>query len=156
MSTKRLELDAARVVLGLLLSTDLPNAAARALEDGCDSTSLRILAGLTATEVEDARRIFDRALVELSVPKPTKRDAVMRLAQETAKLILIGTTEPFEGAKEIWDLSLHLSPENLSEFDTFVYAASEWEDRPDDRQIFEHGIVAAAADLVRHPRKRFT
>ena len=43
------------------------------------------------------------------------------------------------------------SPRPLPELDTFVYAASEWDDRPEDQQTFEKGILAAASDLVRGP-----
>jgi hypothetical protein len=40
------------------------------------------------------------------------------------------------------------SREHLPELDTFIYAASEWEDRPEDQKNFAAGIVAAAHDLL--------
>jgi len=92
--------------------------------------------------------MFDRVLSELNVAVPSRREAVMRLARKIAKGILVGTTGAYLGAKQIWDLTLRASDEDLPELDSFVYAASEWEDRPEDRVAFEEGIVAAARDLV--------
>lgn len=148
MNTERLEVAASKVALGLLLSENLADVAVLALEDGCDSPSLRILAGLTAAEADEARAMFDRALAELHGAVPSKRDAVRHLAREIAKEILSGTMGPHDGAKQIWELSLRIPDENLPELDSFVYAASEWEDRPEDRHVFEEGIAAAARELV--------
>lgn len=148
MSGEGLRFVAAEVVIGLLLSEDLSEAAALVLGDDYDSPALRMLAGLTVAEPDEARALFDRALVEFDVPIPTKGEAVMRLARRTAERIIDGTATPYEGAKQIWELSLRLQEEHLSELDSFVYAASEWEDRPEDRRVFEDGIVAAARELV--------
>jgi dihydrodipicolinate reductase len=87
-------------------------------------------------------------LSELNVAVPSKRNAVMLLARETAKGIVSGTTGVYLGAKQIWDLTLRASNEALPELDSFVYAASEWEDRAEDRATFEEGIIAAARELV--------
>ncbi len=100
-------------------------------------------------EADEARALFDRALAELDVPIPTNGEAVMRLARGTAERIINGIATPYEGVKQIWELSLRLQEEHLSDLDSFVYAASEWEDRPEDRRVFEDGIVAAARELVR-------
>ena len=148
MNIQRLEVAASKVALGLLLSENLADVALLALEDGCDSPSLRILAGLTAIEADEARAMFDRALAELHSAVPSKRDAARCLARETAKEILSGTVAPYEGAKQIWELSLRIPDEHLPELDSFVYAASEWDDRPEDRHIFEEGVAAAARELV--------
>jgi len=148
MSTEGLKLSASRAALGLLRSDDLARVAVQALEEGCDSPSLRVLTAMNAGEAEEARRMFDRVLSELNIAMPNKRDAVMNLARETAKGILAGTTSAYLGAKQIWELTLRASDEHLPELDSLVYAASEWEDRPEDRGAFEEGIVTAARDLV--------
>ncbi|MEM7051982.1 MAG: hypothetical protein AAF604_20105 [Acidobacteriota bacterium] len=148
MNTNGLKVAASRAVLGLLQSDELIRVGVQALVSGCDSPSLRILAGLNATEIEEARGMFKRALSELRVAVPGKRDAVMHLARETAKGILSGTTGVYLGAKQIWDLTHRASDEEFPELDSFVYAASEWEDRPEARHDFEEGIVAAAREFV--------
>ena len=149
MNTSRLELAASSVLLGRLHSDDLAGVAVEALQDGCDSPSLRILAGLTAAEVDEARVLFERALFEMNIIVPSKRNAVMRLALEIAKEILAGRTDAYVGAKKIWDLTLCAPNEDLRELDSFVYAASEWQDRPEAGEILGEGITAAARDLVR-------
>lgn len=148
MNSKALDLAASKAVLGLLPSDDLSQVAVEALEHGCDSPSLRILSGLHAGEPEEARTLFKQALSELNVSVPNKRDAVRRLAQEIATEILGGMVTAYVGAKQIWDLTLRVPDVEFPELDAFVYAASEWEDRPEDRPSFEDGIVAAARELV--------
>ncbi|KAA3611947.1 MAG: hypothetical protein DWQ01_07645 [Planctomycetota bacterium] len=148
MNAKWMDLIVSKAALGFFLSDDLPKIGVQALEHGWDSPSLRILAGLYQSEAEEAKRMFTRALSELGITIPTKRNAALNLAKETAKNILAGMTEAYPGAKEIWNLTLSALDEDLHELDPFVYAASEWEDRPEDRPFFEKAIVSAAKDLV--------
>jgi hypothetical protein len=122
--------------------------AATALADGCDSPSLRVLAGLADADLEEVSSLFERALVELELPLPTAPEAAMGLARDIATKVLDGATTPYGGAKQIWELSLRIPDEHLPQLDTFIYAASEWEDRPEDRNIFAEGIVVAARELV--------
>ena len=63
--------------------------------------------------------------------------------------MLAGLKSPIVAARRIWDLSLQL-PDGvrIPELDPFIYVASEWDDRPDDRSDFELGIVESARDLL--------
>lgn len=142
-----LQLAVSKMVLDLISPEELIRAGVDALKDGLDSKSLRILAGLNETEIDEAGTMFDRTLVELNIHKPSKRDAVLQLARENAKEILNGKITPYEGAKRISELSLCID-DHLPELDTYVYGASEWEDRPEDRHIFEEGIIMAAKELL--------
>jgi hypothetical protein len=139
-------------VLGMLPSSAVPGIAADALEDGLDSYALRILAGLDQSEaVSDAPQWFDRALGELGWPPLSFADALLRYARWMCWQILRNTIEPYEGAKLIWRAMLQSRTTNIIELHPFVYAASEWESRPDDRRFFEEAICAAAAHfLERH------
>ena len=148
MKTKNLELVAAQLALGLVLPEELPRVAVDALEAGCDSPSLRVLAGLTMTEIGEARQLFDRVLGELQLRNASRQQAVVQLAKERAREILSGERSPYQGAKEIWQLSLRLHEVHLPELDSFIYYASEWENRPEDRYVFEAGIVDAARELL--------
>jgi hypothetical protein len=149
MNTVRLSLAASKRVLGLLLPEDLPLAAMEALEDGCDSPALRILAGLTRSEVDEAGSLFVQSLVEAGLTMPTRRVAALDVAREVARNILSGSTSPRDGSESISRMASQLSPrEHLPQLDTFLYADSEWDDRPHDRELFEKGIVAAARDLA--------
>jgi hypothetical protein len=146
--TRDMEIAACELALDLGNPSDLPRIACDALGHGDDSYSLRLLAGLTDTELDEAQPLFERALAELNLPVPSQRDAVICLAKEISKEILSGATPPAEGARRIWDLSLRASGEPIADLDTFVYGASEWDARPDARHHFEKGILAAARKLL--------
>ena len=103
---------------------------------------------MTQAEVDEAGPLVDRALAEVGAPGRTQRAAVLRLAREVAKAISADAMRPYDGAKQIWELTLRVPAEHFPDLDPFVYAASEWEDRPEDRPLFDQGIRAAAAELA--------
>ena len=150
MNTHALEVAASWWALGLLFAEDLIGVAQQALGEGCDSPSLQALAALYTDQVDEARGLFEEALIELGVPQPSTRDAVMRLAREVAKDIMSNAISPETGAKRVASL-VRAAPDSVAnyvELHTFLYAASEWEDRPEDRHVFEAGVVAAAKMIV--------
>ena len=136
---------AARMVLGLAGPEELADAGDAALEDGLDSPAL---IALTGADTGEARALFEQALTELEVPKPSTREAILRLAHDAAAEIVGGTMAPYSGAKQIWDLTLRAPSVRIPELDPFIYAASEWEERPEDRVHFEQGIVSEARVLL--------
>ena len=126
--------------------------ATNALLEGIDSPSIRMLAGMTGADSEEVRAVFSAALRELGIESPTPREAAMLVATEIALRITKGIVSPYDGAKEIWRISVGMHPEQLPELDAFIYAASEWEDRPKHREVFSAGIVSAAHNLVEAER----
>jgi hypothetical protein len=143
-----LQLTAAKVALGQASPNDLAAAAEAALADGVDSSALRVLAGLAGADLDEARLWFDRAAAELGIRVPSPHDSVLSLAREAAAEIIRGVVAPYPGAKYIWTLVRRVPTEHISELDPFIYAASEWEDRPDDRAFFDEGIVREAQTLL--------
>lgn len=77
-----------------------------------------------------------------------ERAALMGAAVDICRAILDGSTTPYDGAHKIWRASLRVG-ERPPALDTFVYAASEWDERPEDANIFAEGVMAAAKDIVR-------
>jgi hypothetical protein len=138
---------AARETLGLAAAEGLIAEAVELLSNGWDSRSLVLLAGLLRSEAAEAPALFDRALSELGLERPRGEAAVMLLARECAAQICSGATSPYEGARRIWMLSRRAEAQ-LPALDPFVYAASEWEDRPEDRAYFETAIKGEARDLL--------
>jgi hypothetical protein len=143
-----LDVVAAEVHLGLIDEEDLPAVAFNVLGEGLDSPALVSLASLGSSDATNARLLFDRAMEELDVPIRNLRDAVMRMARKVATEIIGGTVAPYAGAKRIWDLSTRLSIDQIPELHPFIYAADEWEARPEDRTFFEDVIVSEASSLV--------
>jgi hypothetical protein len=138
----------ARVRLGLVPPEELPAVAVQAMERGCDSQPLRLLAGMRAPLPDEARRTFEDALRASEVVLPSPEDAVFCLARALAADILEGRLSPLDGATKIWRLTQLLPGAAPLELHTFIYAASEWPDRPEDGNVFAEGIVAGARDLV--------
>jgi|SRR5579859_455723 len=147
--TVNLQLVAAQYLLDYVDTDALASAATEALLDGIDSPSIRRLAGMKGADPTEAQAVFSAALGELQIQSPTAREAAMLVATDLALRITQGKILPYDGAKQIWRIHTGFSEEHLQELDPFVYAASEWEVRPDDRDYFAAAIVAAAGQLVR-------
>jgi len=135
----------ARWVLGLIPADDLPDIAVKALSAGVESKSLIELAGLSGNDTDEARKLFEQALNELGCESMGKIDALRNYARIVSTSMLNLELTPLEGAKRIWQASRHSSLTDFHDLDTFIYAASELEDRPQDRALFEKAILEEAA-----------
>jgi hypothetical protein len=94
----------AKYVTGNLPPDNLPKLAVTAMEEGIDSPSLHILAGLE--KAEDSltfERYFFLALKELAIQLPDKRQAALIYALAIAEEIISGKKELIAGIAEIDD-----------------------------------------------------
>jgi hypothetical protein len=148
MSVDRLSETAAKGVLGLATARDIVETATLALATGHDSESLRNILALPDSTTDEAWALFRQALQELGLVLPARREAVLTLATDIAHAILAGEVSAYDGAKQIWEFATQVSDEPIGGLDPFIYAGSEWEERPDDRDFFDGAIVDAARDLV--------
>jgi hypothetical protein len=148
MPGKSLRLLAAKALLDFVGTEGMQAEATNLLVRGMDSPSIRHLAGMSTADNDEVRAVFRTVLRELGIDSPSPREAVILVATEVASRITTGVMSPYDGAKEIWNIAVRLPLEHFPEFDAFVYAASEWEERPEDEMVFAEGIVAAARDLV--------
>lgn len=135
----------AQWVLGFIPTNQLPEIAADALSAGIESKSLVELAGLNGMETDDARKAFERALNELGYKSMEKADALRNYATTVSISMVESSLAPLEGAKRIWRATLAANLTNFHDLDTFIYAASELEDRPQDKGLFEKAILEEAA-----------
>ncbi len=138
-----LDIAEALFVLNLLSNDKLPEVAVAALVDGIDNRPLRILAGLSSVELQTAREFFTQALELLGRGKLSKEEAARRYTRFVARQILSGELSPYEGARRIWGASTKVDTE-FHDVDPFIYAASEYEDRPEDREFFTKEILLEA------------
>lgn len=134
----------ARWALGLIRSDDLPAIAADALSNGFDSKSLVELAALSQTDANEARKLFERAMIELGHEVMSKGAALKIYARVTSTSILASELTPLEGAKRIWRATVDAGVKGFHDLDPFIYAASEMEDRPGDKAFFERAIIEEA------------
>ncbi|MFH0727106.1 MAG: hypothetical protein V2B19_12300 [Pseudomonadota bacterium] len=131
-------------ILDLLAIDHLPEVALDALEVGLDTPALRMLAGLVSNEVEDAPQIFTQALKELGLPMLSRRDAACIYAISVSKQILNGELSPQDGADKLWEASIRVNNPDFHELDTFIYADSELQSRPEDQDFFSREILKEA------------
>ena len=147
----RLKIAHALWVLRLLPPKTLPDVATSALEEGFDSPSLRRLA--VADDDDDRAALFNAVTAELGLRPMTPDDAVGEYALWVCKQISRGELAPYEGAKAIWDATLQLDTSPPKTLHPFIYAASEWQDRPPDRPFFEDAVRTHALQLVREAER---
>jgi hypothetical protein len=133
----------ARWVLGLVSGEDLPTIATTLLSQGIESKALVELAGLSRTEA-GAPGLFERALDELGCIAMEPTEALKHYAKAVSASILACETSPLDGAKRIWRATLYVGAHGFHDLDPFVYAASEAESRPQDRELFERAIIDEA------------
>lgn len=131
-------------VLGVIQPTQLPEAAARALEEGLDSPSLRSLAGLEDWDSGRGALLLERAMAELGLRAPDQGEAARRLARQISRRIIDGDLEALKGARTLAEISRAVESPGFHDLDVFVYADSEAEDRPEDRQLFVERILSEA------------
>lgn len=82
--------------------TQLPAIALQALEEGIDSPSLRILAGLTSDEYASViQGYFNDTIRELDIVLPTQREAAIEVALAIAEEIFNNTRELSKGVQDI-------------------------------------------------------
>ena len=148
-----LELAALRLAIGEQPSEQLPMLAAEALARGLDSPSLREVAGISSTEVREARDLFVVALTELGIDVPNVDDALWRLVRHIATQIVDGRVASYDGASWIWHHAYH-RVEREGDLRVFVGLASEWDDHPNARSNYERQIIEEAGALLAHPEPR--
>lgn len=142
-----LRLTAARLALDEQPTEELPAVATDALLRGLDSPSLREAAGVSTSDVREARDLFEAALAELGIEMPDEQGALWLLVCDTLQRVVEGSLQPLAGAQWIWG---HAYWRTTLEGDlrVFVGLASEAEDHPAALAEVEVGIREAAAEVL--------
>jgi hypothetical protein len=92
----------AKYITGNLSDSQLPDLALQGMQEGLESESLIILAGLSGDENKFVIiEYFKKALAELKLKLPEKRDAALLYANGLIEDILNGKREIIEGINEI-------------------------------------------------------
>jgi hypothetical protein len=101
------ERDIDRLILGIITVSEFPEIALKALEEGFDTESLTILAGLTPDE--EYSRInyyFNQTVRELSLSIPDKRQAAINYARTLIEEMNQGKRNVFKGTEEFINICL--------------------------------------------------
>ena len=138
-----LELAALRLATGLQVPEELPSIAADALVGGFDSPMLRVAAGASTRDPDEARDTFTAALAELGIEIPGLEEALWRLVRYTADQIVSGQVSPYDGAAWIW-WKVQIRMQAEGDLRIFAGLASEWEELPNQRIEIDRAIVEEA------------
>ncbi len=120
-----LNLAAAKYVLGLIPSWELPPIADAALNRGQYSDSLGELAYLRDPVMSDAGPLFEASLVELNIPLPPKDTAIQVVLIRCIRRIADQLDPPYEG---------------LCNMMQDVYYRAMWDEKPKQFQGDSRGI----------------
>lgn len=134
--------------LGLLPREAMPSVAVDTLERGFDHPALRALAGLTKAEFDEAAALFEKSLVGLGMQPIPKMEALRVYTRWMSRRILAQEITPYDGASLIASAALQVDEGRTHEVDPFIYAADEYEDRPEDRDFFAKAILEEAGRWV--------
>lgn len=147
----RIELAEALWTLGLLPQEEMSRVGLSVLEYHPDNEAAAILAGLGANESTDASRWFEKMLEALGREHMTREVALEQYVREVCQDIVARGCSAYEGSKSIWRVVL-ASGLSTHRYDPFIYAASEYEDRPSDRDFFASAIIKAAEQVLARAR----
>lgn len=135
-------------MLGMISPEEVIAIATDALVLGSDSPSLRELAGASTFQVDDVPRLLEQTSRELGFRELTKEEALIAISADICEQITSGEVRPYDGAKCIWRTVVGSEAPHHHELDPFIYAASELESRPADKEFFENAIREEARDLL--------
>lgn len=133
-----------------LAPEDVPALAVEAMARGCDSPSLRMLAGFTGRPtMADVYELVESCFREFDIALPMGADTSTWLVNRWLSSMLDGSAPPYEAANAIALLSGEWWDEPAWEkLRDFIGLASEWEDHPSARAELERRILKCASQLV--------
>jgi hypothetical protein len=131
--------------VGLESPEGLVDVAVSALVAGLDAPALAELAGADPREAHDVHDLFVEALGQLGLVWADERTALWQLVRSTARQIVDGEVDPYDGAGWIWRYAAYdLEPEG--DLRVFIGLASAYEDLPADGAPLPLGWPRSAAD----------
>ncbi len=141
-------------VLGRLASEEVPRLAVEAMERGCQSPTVAVLAGAqhpTRADVEDE---MSALLRDLRRRRLSELEALKTLVDDCATRIVDGDVEPVAGASRIWSLWGYTAdpddrPELWTDFRPFIGLVSECENPGPHVAKYAADIVEEARALLR-------
>ena len=135
-------------MLGILSKEELLQMAKDAVAEGCDDPAVTQLSICTLNEVDELNAQFEKMKGQCDKEAMTMLSALRFYAKEISALILSGAMSPREGSNMLWRAQINSRMEAFHELDGFIYAASEMDDRPEDKALFEEGILKEAKRVI--------
>lgn len=128
----------------------VPAIAEQALDRGCRSDAVAVLAGASGESRRSIDDLLAPVLREAGLEMPSEDEALKIIIDDVASKILANDVEPIDGARRIWAIASERGFEEpvWSQVRPFVGLASEWEDHSEDRLHYESEIADEAKAMI--------
>lgn len=129
----------------------LPRAALAALDAGCDTPSLCVLAGLVAPAWSEVRPLIARIRAERGLPELSTAERDELRMVDLAARIVDGELTPRQGAREAWALVTELDRHGDDELSPIAYVDDSYDLLgviAEDRGQLDAIVVSAARALL--------
>jgi hypothetical protein len=129
-----------------LQSELLPDVAANLLEQGQDTPTIRLLAGLVRPTAREVEPLFATVINEMKLQPLCDHEAALIVAKHIAQETLVGNLSPLDCASRIAGLCTLV---NYAEpFSEFMHLEDLWQCMPESRSGIEADIIKAANELL--------
>ena len=129
-----------------LQSELMPEIAADLLEQGRDTPTIRVLAGLVRPSAWEVEPLFSAVISEMNLKPQNDHEAALIVARHIAKETVNGGLSATECASRIASLCSIVN--YAVPFSEFMHLADLWQCMPEARAGIESDILKAANDLV--------
>ena len=135
--------------LGDLAAERLPAAAIGALSSGCDTPSLRVLAGMEGSGWSEVEPVLASVFAERGRELPVKEEALKLVADDLVRTLVEGDMEPQEAVERLRELAWRaVDTPQWDDLDSFVGLAWDWGDEFFDRDELRRVTLQVATDLL--------
>jgi hypothetical protein len=137
----------ARVSLNLIGASEIVRWAEERLNCGEYCEILADLASIPPTDGDQVFTSFVALTSKFGLAPMTQERAGIIMAGEAARELSQGNITPIQAAENIWRIA-RLAPAAEPRLRQFIGLASEWEDDPASRELYEEEIRAEAGKLA--------
>jgi len=145
------DLAVSRWRIGELAIEGLPEAAIEALEAGCDTPSLGVLAGMDGRGWSELEPVVQSVLVERGVPLPSRAEAIKSVADAVLRQVVAGEVDPRDATLRL--MRLVSGPQTPAWEDLVVFSSLSFDwDSADEGRVDEaavrHEVLAQANRIL--------
>lgn len=143
--------------LGELVAEHLPSSAIEALSAGCDSPSLRMLAGMEGSGWSEVEPVLTRVFEERGRALPAEDEALKWVADDVVRRMVAGELEPRVAAERLRTLAWRtVDTPQWEDLVNFLALAWDWSDVFFDREELREVTLREGRDLLARGGVRLT
>jgi hypothetical protein len=132
--------------LRLLPGEDMPGVGVSLLEAGVDTPAIRELAGQESATLRDTGDLFERVLAELRRPEMAFKEAVIIVARDLARKVILGTMTAREAAQRGDSYCSRVQYHDA--LSPFVAYADDYECYPDRHAEIDAAVIKYSRELL--------